>query len=261
MPDSPLDALRLHARSVAERAYVPYSRRSVGAALLLRDGTWVPGVRIENAAFPLLIPALLTATSTARCAGRADVVAVAQTQALDLADAAYLHEAYGIDWQPAGPDVLIAVAPGELPSPSKPLDPFLDHPAPASDAAGVMLALEAATHAHIPASNFPVGCVIETEDGRLLPGCNVEHADWTRGLCAERVALGTALSYGIARFRRLYLACPKAPGATPCGACRQVLAELAPGLPIVMARGLQPAEVTTPEALLPGAFGGKDLRA
>ena len=123
------------------------------------------------------------------------------------------------------------------------------------------LAEQISARAHAPHSGFPGGAVLEADNGRLVPGANVEHDDSTRGLCAERVALATARSYGIERVRRLYIACPRAPEASPCGACRQVLAELAPALPVVMGRGDGPPEATTPEALLPGAFHADLLRA
>ena len=148
-----------------------------------------------------------------------------------------------------------------LPAPGAVLDLFLGAPPPADDAEGVALAEAVARRAYVPESGFPVGCVAEAMDGRLVPGCNVEHADWTRGLCAERVVLAVAKSYGVTGLRRIYLTCPRDPRGTPCGACRQVLAELAPGVPVVLGRGAAPPEVTTPERLLPGAFTGDALRA
>ncbi|NNF58380.1 MAG: cytidine deaminase [Rhodothermaceae bacterium] len=259
MPDTPIDALRALAHSIEDRAYVPYSGRKESVAALLSDGTWVPGVRVENASFPLLIPALLSATCTMRCAGRADLVAVVQSQPFDAAAPAFLTGALDTDWTLAAPDLLVAGSAEALPAPAQMLTPAAR--LAITEPEGLARAADAATRAHIPESNFPVGCVVETSDGDLVPGCNVEHPDWTRGLCAERVALATARSYGLAPPRRLFLTCPKDPGATPCGACRQVLVELAAGVPLVIDRGDGPPETTTPEALLPGAFIGDGLRA
>ena len=259
-----LDALRALAREAAAHARAPYSGRAEGAALLLADGAWVPGARVENAAFPLSIPAAVAAVCSARVRGRAaDVRAVALSHPLLPGEAesvaAALADALGSHaLRPAGPDVL--AADGDLPRPTRALVLTLDAARPADDPAGVGLAAEAAHGAYIPFSHFPVGCVVEAVDGRLFAGANVEHADWTRGLCAERVALATAVSAGARGLRRIWLACPQAPHGTPCGACRQVLAELAPGVPLVMWRGEEPPEVTTPEALLPGAFTGEQLR-
>lgn len=242
------------------QAHARYSRppAKTGAALLLADGTWVPGVRVENAAFPLVIPALTAAYAAARGAGRSDVVAVAQSRPFSPADLAFLTVALPADWRPAAPDLLVAA--DALPALADRLDPFLDASVPSSDAGGIALARRVAERAHIPESGFPVGCVLETSEGRLVPGCNVEHADWTRGLCAERVALATAFSYGFTTVRRAWLSCPEDASGTPCGACRQVLFELAPGVPIVMDRGDAAPETTTPEALLPGGFRGDGLR-
>lgn len=260
MPDAALDALRERARSVLDRAYVPYSRTPEAAALLLADGAWVPGVRVETASYPLLIPALLAAYYAARCAGRADVVAAVQTRPFPADAPAVLSAALVRPFHLAAPDALVA-GDAALPEPGEVLDLFLDAPPPVGAAEGVALAEAVARRAHVPESGFPVGCVAEAEDGRLVPGCNVEHADWTRGLCAERVTLAAARGYGAGALRRLYLTCPRDPRATPCGACRQVLAELAPGVPVVMGRGAAPPEVATPERLLPGAFTGDALRA
>ena len=260
MPDAVLDTLRGHADPLLDRAYVPYTKRPVAAALLLSDGAWVPGVRVENASYPLLVPAPLAAYYASRCAGRADVVAVVQTRPLPDDAAWFFSSALGRPFRRAAPDALVADGVA-LPDPTGPLSPFLDADAPAGDASGVALARSAATRAFVPESGFPVGCVVEDAAGRLVPGCNVEHADWTRGLCAERVALVTARSHGVTSIRRLTLSCPQAADATPCGACRQVLAEMAPGVPVVMDRGEAPPEATTPERLLPGAFSGDVLRA
>ena len=92
-----------------------------------------------------------------------------------------------------------------------PLHPLLDVSVPASDAEGLALARQLARRAYVPASGFHVGALLVTEAGVLVPGCNVEHpADWTRGLCAERVALATAQAYGAGRPARLYVTCPDA---------------------------------------------------
>ncbi|MDX1740955.1 MAG: hypothetical protein R3178_06660, partial [Rhodothermales bacterium] len=112
---------------------------------------------------------------------------------------------------------------------------------------------------YIPESSFPVGCVAVLENGLAVPGVNVEHPDWTRILCAERNVAGTVASYGLPPISRLYLSCPEDPAGSPCGACRQVLAELAPGSTIVMDRNPGAAETTTPEKLLPGSFTGTAL--
>ncbi len=89
----------------------------------------------------------------------------------------------------------------------------------------------------------------------------MEHEDWTRILCAERNALGTAISYGLTGLHTMYLTCLCDPQGTPCGACRQLLTEQAPALVLWMDRGDAPPASATPEALLPGFFSGRTLRS
>jgi cytidine deaminase len=89
------------------------------------------------------------------------------------------------------------------------------------------LARAAAAHARAPYSNFPVGAAVETEGGHVFQGCNVESASYGLSICAERVAIFSAVAAG-ARPCRLAVTClqgdPSDPTSlTPCGACRQVM--------------------------------------
>ncbi|HZO91497.1 MAG TPA: cytidine deaminase [Chthonomonadaceae bacterium] len=92
-------------------------------------------------------------------------------------------------------------------------------------------AREAAQRAYCPYSNFPVGAAVETEAG-IFAGCNIENASYGLAICAERVALFAAIAAGAKEMKRLALACVRSgpddpPGSRmPCGACRQVMAEL-----------------------------------
>lgn len=256
-PTAVLDALRVLARRTAQHARAPYSGRETGAALLLSDGQWVPGVRVESASYPLSIPALLAAYVTATAAGRRDVRAVVSTAPLFAGEADSFAAALDLDIETSALDGLV-FGTEPLPAVGPMLDPFLD--VPASDAEGLALARRAAEHAWVPESDFRVGCALVAEDGRVVLGCNVEHPDWTRGLCAERTALAVGASYAVGLARRVYLSCPSDPGGTPCGACRQLLAEYIPGVPVVMDRGDAEPATTTPEYLLPDFFSGDHLR-
>ncbi len=255
-----LHDLRALAQRVAENAYVPYSHRATGVVLLLSDGVWVPGVRVESASFSLTIPALINAFTTAVAAGRMDVEAVVQSRPFEPGERAFMAHPPAGAFDLVADDAFVIKGVVKLCEDYGPLAPFLDVEPPEIVEDGVRLAHEVSERAHIPASHFPVGCVLELTDGRLLPGVNVEHPDWSRILCAERNALGTAVSYGLSGFRNLYLSCPKDPHGSPCGACRQLLVEQAPEITVWMDRGEAPPDATTPEALLPDSFTGRALR-
>lgn len=234
----------------------------MAAGLLLEDGTWVPGVRVESASYSLTLPALINAYTTVVAAQRAsEVIAFVLSRPFRPEESLYVealpygpHEAHADDvWlrarrgtNNAFPSVTTRLSPKVEPTVDTPHD-------------GIEAARRIAEAAYVPSSDYPVGALLELEDNSFLPGVNVEHPDWARILCAERNALGTALSYAFPLPQRLFLSCPKDPEGTPCGACRQLLAELAPEMTLWLDRHHDPPERTSISTLLPGSFRGSAL--
>ncbi len=109
--------------------------------------------------------------------------------------------------------------------------------------------------AYAPYSNFAVGAVVEAADGAIFTGCNVENASYGLTLCAERVALGKAISEGARELIRVVVTADTSCPVPPCGACRQLIIELAgPTTEVVLTNLKGDRLVTTAAALLPSAF-------
>lgn len=112
--------------------------------------------------------------------------------------------------------------------------------------------------AHAPYSRFQVGAAIESADGTIHVGCNVESASYGLTICAERMALGAAVAAGAKELKRVVVVTEVDPPAAPCGACRQLLAEF--GLDMeVLAVGPKTERRWTLRQLLPDAFTRETL--
>lgn len=122
----------------------------------------------------------------------------------------------------------------------------------------IQLALEARQRAYAHYSNYQVGAALVTPSGRFFTGCNVESAAYPTSMCAERVAVFKAVSEGERKFTAIAVVTSN--GGTPCGACRQVLAEFGLETVVLIAdtQGNLRQEARLSE-LLPGAFGPGDL--
>lgn len=114
-------------------------------------------------------------------------------------------------------------------------------------------AIEARQLAYCPYSEFAVGAALLCTDGTVITGVNVENAVNGLSICAERVALFTAISMGKRDFLKLAVVCNNEP-CRPCGACRQVLYEHAPGLEIIMGNLAGDYEKISLRELLPQPF-------
>jgi len=133
------------------------------------------------------------------------------------------------------------------------------------DADVVRRLLEAARdfagRAYVPYSSFPVGAAVLTDDGCIIGGVNIENASYGLTTCGERVAIFTAAAAGHRVIRAVAVSAPRAAGATPCGACRQVMNEFKPAdgdLLVILDTGHEPVQLPL-RVLLPEAFGPRDL--
>ena len=115
-------------------------------------------------------------------------------------------------------------------------------------------ASKARERAHAPYSNFRVGAALLTQDGQIFEGCNVENASFGLTICAERVAITNAVSQGYKKFKAMAIITDSEPAASPCGACRQVMAEFAPDLLVILVNTHGSSEETNLGELLPKQF-------
>ena len=119
----------------------------------------------------------------------------------------------------------------------------------------IRLAAAARANAHAPYSGFKVGACVETHDGQRFVGCNVENVAYPQGQCAEASAIGAMVSAGGRRITRVVVVAEGDKLCTPCGGCRQRLAEFAaPDTPVHLASPSGPRATFTVGELLPHAF-------
>ena len=113
--------------------------------------------------------------------------------------------------------------------------------------------------AYCPYSHFAVGAALECADGTVYTGCNIENAAFSPTICAERTAVAKAVSEGHTDFVRIAIAGRSADFCVPCGVCRQVLREFAPGIEVICLNGKGEEKVFTLSELLPYSFGPEFL--
>ena len=116
----------------------------------------------------------------------------------------------------------------------------------------IATAIEARERAYAPYSGFKVGAALLTSAGRVYTGCNIENVAFSATVCAERTAIFKAVSDGERQFDVIAVVTQTA--IPPCGVCRQVMAELAPQMTVIIASLEGHYRVTTLHDLLPDAF-------
>lgn len=128
-----------------------------------------------------------------------------------------------------------------------------------SDQELVSAALAMRKLAYSPYSHFAVGAALESEDGTVYTGCNVENASYGCSICAERAALVKAVSDGKRHFRRIAIAGSSEEHCWPCGICRQMLSEFSPKLETLVSDQLGNYVKTDLNALIPHSFRSENL--
>jgi len=116
--------------------------------------------------------------------------------------------------------------------------------------------------AYAPYSKFKVGAAVLTRDGKIYHGCNIENASYGLTNCAERTAFFSAIADGYkpGDFAQVAIIGDTEGPVSPCGACRQVILELGGADLVVILANLEDAiDISSPAALLPGAFSNADL--
>lgn len=115
-------------------------------------------------------------------------------------------------------------------------------------------------NSYSPYSNFRVGVALLGKSGIIYKGCNIENSSYSLTICAERTALFKAISEGERSFRAIAIASDAKNFISPCGACRQVILELAGNIDVVLITGNGKSKVLKMNTLLPHPFNQKTLK-
>ena len=121
------------------------------------------------------------------------------------------------------------------------------------------IAREAKQNAYVPYSKFHVGVAVLCSNGKIFTGCNIENSSYGLTLCAERVAIFKAVSEGIHSFKAIAIVSDNPNFTPPCGACRQVLLDLAGDIDFIMGNKKGEMKIIKLSSLLPHAFTHNDL--
>ena len=117
------------------------------------------------------------------------------------------------------------------------------------------LAVKTSENAYVPYSHFPIGAVLVTDEGKIYTGVNIENASFGLTNCGERTAIFKAVSEGERSFKELIIYGQTEKPVSPCGACRQVMAEFfEPDLPVTLVAKNKSTVVMTVKELLPYSF-------
>ena len=124
----------------------------------------------------------------------------------------------------------------------------------------IQAARKAKTHSHSPYSKFRVGAAVMTKSGKIYTGCNIENSSYSLTVCAERTALFKAVSEGEKKFLAMVISTDVNDFISPCGACRQVISDLAGDIIVILTNGVGKTKIMKMKDLLPHPFTPKNLK-
>jgi homotetrameric cytidine deaminase len=222
---------------VKSRIYAPYSNMQDMAFVSTQEGLVFPGVRVENASYPLTVSAVQAAYFSAISEG---CTPVAQCHHFpDEATAQFFEKHMHLPFiepQQIASHPHFELIMMQADTPRSTLTALLDASRP--------------TYSH-----FRVSALIGNRRDGFVSGVNVELPAWSLGLCAERVAIAKAVSCNFSAFEELHVITEKGSFCSPCGACRQVLYEFNPGMEVFMHHPDGSTSRVFVRDLLPYSFG------
>ncbi len=232
--------LYMNIKTLEKNCYTPYSKESEVAIVKGSEENFYPGVRVENLAFPLTISAIQNAIFCCLSEGETPSMLFVQDEKDPLTT--FWVKEYDLKIEPFRNFT------------KREFNPVLLNPANIEKTLQQLF-----KRALVDNSQFPVACLLETEKG-YVSGVNIENNNWSCGLCAERVALGKALSYGIKEFISIHITAEHGEHCSPCGACRQVLAEHLPDKQVHLHHPDGTTSVHFCSDLLPYSFQSSSLK-
>lgn len=229
-------------KELTEHNYVPYSKESSIAVVRSQSGQWFPGVRIENISYPLSISA--TQNALFCCLSEGHQPEELFTEEMESSMISSWEKEFNLSAQPLDIDQLQDVTFG---------NPILSPDINKKEILKKLL-----DKAIVDESDFPVSALIETDQG-YFSGVNIECSSWNMGLCAERIAISKALTFGAQKLNSLAIHTRKGEFSSPCGACRQVIIEHLPTKQIHLHHADNSESVHFSKDLLPHSFQSTSL--
>lgn len=228
---------------LSEHSYAPYSGKPRSCLVESKSGKFFTGIRIENISYPITIPAVQAACTICLSEGELPSKLFVNEHKYEQLDF-WKHE-FGLE----------VIVDRNIPF-EKAENLYKNDPNLTDSTQKLKNLLQKAV---VPHSDFPVSALLFTNTG-YFEGVNVEVSEWTKGLCAERVVLAKAISAGDTEFDRLEIHTRKGEFSSPCGSCRQVIAEFLPMKKIILHHSDGTVSEHYANDLLPFSFKSDSLK-